>query len=407
MIRPRMSGNYWRLVDDRGAIPALDGLRGIAILLVVAFHGVESFAAGGPLLPLAGFDLAAPLYSGWMGVNLFFVLSGFLITHHLLHRWRGIVSRAQIGQYLLMRWIRIVPTYYVVLLIAASGMVPHHAVQMEYLGWQVLYHLFFLQDYLPSGILGPFWSLGVEEKFYLVMPVALLIAWKLGTVHRQLAFLFTIALLPLVVRLLSYPGATSVADESFLQDWRNPFHLNLDGLFLGAACAWIYARRGLLPSLRNPNLAPALTTTGCLVIAGLMVAQSLTADRRFLDQVALYPLTAVGMALILLAALLRPAGRSRLLESRRLAAAGRIAYSWYLTHVLVMHAVWGGLTGSVPEILGFPAALQAATFLPIYFAMSLFIALALHYAVEKPCLLLKDRVGSARTGVAAVPAAAA
>ena len=399
--------SYFRLVENRGALPALDGLRGIAILTVVVFHGVESFGMAGPLLPLGGFDLATPLYSGWMGVNLFFVLSGFLITHHLLRRWRGNVTRADIGQYLLMRWIRIVPTYYVVLLVAASGIVPYHVVQAEYLGWQVFYHLFLLQDYLPSGILGPFWSLGVEEKFYLVMPVALLIAWKLGSARRELAFLLTIAVLPLGIRLLAYQGAESLAADTFLRNWRNPFHLNLDGLFLGAACAWIYAKRDHFPRLRSAGAAAAFAPTGCLLIAGLILWQALAPGSRFLHQVALFPLTAAAMALILLGSLLRASPGSRFLESRVLAGAGRIAYSWYLTHVLVMHALWGIVTASVPGILGQPAALQVTVFFPVYFAVSLVTALALHYAVEKPCLILKDRVGSPRAGTAVFPATAA
>ena len=82
--------SYFHLLDERGEIPALDGLRGIAILLVVIYHCVDSFVRSGvALLPVGGVDLAYPFRSGWMGVNLFFVLSGFLITHHLLRRRRS------------------------------------------------------------------------------------------------------------------------------------------------------------------------------------------------------------------------------------------------------------------------------------------------------------------------------
>ena len=391
----RMRFAYFRLLDNPGKIPALDGLRGIAILLVVLFHASESFVtAGERLVPLGPADLALPLYSGWMGVNLFFVLSGFLITHHLLRGWRHGPGQGGLRTYLLKRWLRIVPTYYVVLAIAALGVVPHHPIQPHLMGFQVAYHALFLQDYLPSSILGPFWSLGVEEKFYLVMPVVILAMLRIAAPESRLRLLLGIAAVPFAVRILMYfLGAPPSLDDNFLQDYRNPFHLNLDALFFGAACAWVAAELPRSNALWTRGRARAMGLIGVLLILVLMISPWSAVNQGFFYRVAIFPLTAGGMALVLLSAVMLPVGSSRILENPWLARAGRIAYPWYLTHVLVLHWLGAELGGLVSDG-DMTAAARFGLFLPVFLAASILVALALHFAIEKPCLILKDRVGA-------------
>ena len=386
---------YLRLLEAPGAIPALDGLRGMAILMVVFFHAADSFRppAGG-LLAIGGWDLATPLYSGWLGVNLFFVLSGFLIAWHLLSRWTPAVSGREISAYLTRRWLRIVPTYYFVLFVAAFELTPHHPVEPGQLGLRITYHMLFLQDYLPGSILGPFWSLGVEEKFYLLMPLVLLAAWRLGTDRGAMALLAGIAALPLLTRLGMCLAGAAQAPDTFTHVWRNPFHLNLDALFLGALAAWVVHRRD---ALRVPVGAPAwLLGAGAAVIATLAVTAALPGNRSpFFHQVLVTPLGAIGMAGIVLGAALAPAGHRPMLEGRWLARAGKIAYPWYLTHVLVMWWAWGDLRAAFPGVAELAPPVQFAVFLPVYLAASITAALLVHFAVEKPFLILKDRVGAA------------
>ena len=391
-----MNRAYFRLLDDLGAVPALDGLRGVAIVMVVLYHVVDSFApAGTTLLGVGGWDLARPLLSGWMGVNLFFVLSGFLITWHLLRRWpRGEVHSVRI--YLARRFIRIAPTYYVVLAITAAGLIPHYVVDGNLLGLQVAWHVAFLQDYLPSSILGPFWSLAVEEKFYLVMPVVFLTACRLPRLSHRITLLAGIALVPLLLRIANYAVTPEIAEASFLRDWRNPFHLNLDGLFAGVIIAWLFTERTRVPLLDRRDIGPWSIRAGVLLIAALMIAPGVLDDTLFFYFVAVFPLTALGMGLIVFGAVLRPPGSNGLLESPWLARAGRIAYPWYLTHVLVLHWAWGELMLRAPAIESLSRAAQLAVFLPIYLAGSILAALVLHFLIEKPCLLLKDSIGRPR-----------
>ena len=384
---------YFSLRADTVAIPALDGLRGIAILMVVAYHGTEAFApTGAGLLPVGPWDLATPIYSGWMGVNLFFVLSGFLITYHLLRRWTRVPDGAGLRTYLVKRWLRIVPTYYVVLAIAAAGVVPHHPIDTNLLSLQVAWHALFLQDYLPSSILGPFWSLGVEEKFYLLMPLVLLVAWRLATNGRAIALLAGIAALPLAIRLAMWMSGIGQEPGVYIQVWRNPFHLNLDALFLGALAAWVVVHRH---ALRVPGAAAAWSMRAGIAVLSLIVLAAAFpgSHSRVLYQVLIVPLSALGMAGVVLGTALAPRGRLRVLEGRWLARAGKLAYPWYLTHVLIMWWAWGDLQVVWPGIVELAPAVQFGVFLPLYLASSVLTALLVHFAVEKPFLILKDRVG--------------
>lgn len=164
----------------KNSIPALDGLRAIAIILVVARHGIRPFWNDDGFLTVLGWDIGTPFHNGWMGVDLFFVLSGFLITLHILRRYGQGFGVNDLGDYASRRAFRIVPAYAASVALAVSGIIPLFEVDRENLLWRLGYHAVFLQDYLPSDIVVVYWSLGVEEKFYLVAPFALMAVLRLN-----------------------------------------------------------------------------------------------------------------------------------------------------------------------------------------------------------------------------------
>ncbi len=150
----------------------LDLLRSVAVLLVLFRHGeraiVQATTAPPPDSPLHHLSI-----NGWVGVDLFLVLSGYLIGKNLLRNF-STTSTIGVKSYLRARILRIVPAYVFVLVVIVAGLVPEYSIPSEHLGRRVLYHLLFLQDYLPANINVVFWSLGVEEKFYLFAPLFLL-----------------------------------------------------------------------------------------------------------------------------------------------------------------------------------------------------------------------------------------
>jgi peptidoglycan/LPS O-acetylase OafA/YrhL len=380
---------YLRLVEPRGAVPALDGVRGIAIFMVVLFHAAEPFrTAGSPLLPVFGLDLSAPLQVGWAGVNLFFVLSGFLITRQLIRHSHDLGSMGGIGRYLAKRWLRIVPLYLTVLFAAVLELTPGHVVSAEHLRFRVGYHLLFLQDYLPSDILGPFWSLGVEEKFYLIMPVLLLVLLALKIPRRQVTLLIGLACLPLLFRVIKEIGVDGpVSTFDFSMGWRSPFHMNLDALMAGVLASWLVHRRDDFPLLRSADFARALRVVGGIGFGLVAAVTLLSARPPWFDRVPQEPLIALSMGLWILGVALEPHGRQLVLESRWLARAGRLAYAWYLSHILIQ---WWLLDGRVPA--GENAGAAFLRFFPQFLVFSMIAALVLHLAIEKPFLLLKARI---------------
>jgi peptidoglycan/LPS O-acetylase OafA/YrhL len=145
-------------------MPGLDVLRGIAILSVFCFHGLKWYLPlGAPMVPQVR-QLGQVVSFGWLGVNLFFVLSGFLITGVLLDTR---TQKNYWSSFYIRRFLRIVPLYVVVLVILKFTLNCTWA--------YLILCLFYLANFavplrVPGPGYGPLWSLAVEEQFYLVWP---------------------------------------------------------------------------------------------------------------------------------------------------------------------------------------------------------------------------------------------
>ena len=213
--------------------PWLDLVRNLAIVLVLLRHGERALQSTSQE-PL---DVLQTLFiNGWVGVDMFFVLSGYLIARHLFYA--KTTRTFAIRRYLAMRALRIMPAYVAVLVLVLAGAFPLYVVAPDWLAIRVAYHLLFLQDYLPSNINVVYWSLGVEEKFYLLAPLLILMLLRCRTGLLRLALLLALFSLPVVFRtamFLRLPEAVDYAQ--FFVLFRSPFHMTLEGLVVGVAIA--------------------------------------------------------------------------------------------------------------------------------------------------------------------------
>ncbi|HSY18386.1 MAG TPA: acyltransferase [Candidatus Acidoferrales bacterium] len=237
----------WEIKASTGShFDVLDGLRGVAILLVVAYHALYSNPADGVLARVAGYIIAA----GWMGVPFFFVLSGFLISYPFFKKrqadpqfWyqRGYASR---------RIAKILPPFYLSILLfigfyAVQGL--DTAYLKSALLWATGLGNFVVVEPLFNG---SYWSLIVESHFYLLLP---LLFWltRGRTVRTTTVVLFLILFtVPLVARYFTWPEGLLVSPEyadplgRYLSMAQARFPCQLDYFAWGAAFAGIYVALG-------------------------------------------------------------------------------------------------------------------------------------------------------------------
>ncbi|MCL2777908.1 MAG: acyltransferase [Polyangiaceae bacterium] len=231
---------------DARAIPTLDGMRGIAVLLVLVFHFAWTFPGEDPTKVRTFLEQVAMrthdlLWSGWTGVDLFFVLSGYLIT-------RGLVapSKKPLGTRLKMFWmrrvLRIFPLYYAFIIV---GTIAGLAVGSRWIPgpayWLYMqnYALVFDLDILRWT--AHFWSLAIEEQFYFVWPIVALMISRRRLIPTIMVLVPGVVLLRalLIFRGMQIPGIGSLFTDDYIIArfvYRATF-TRADGLLLGAFTA--------------------------------------------------------------------------------------------------------------------------------------------------------------------------
>ena len=313
-----------------GFIPALDGLRGIAVILVLLHHltiyrpteGFHQWVAVVPLL-------------GWVGVDLFFVLSGFLITGLLIDARGG---ERYFSSFYARRTLRIFPLYYLVLFLALVVLPNFPAVHRVLVGpyplppllpyWLYLTNFSIADRGLVHGLLDVAWSLAIEEQFYLLWPVVI---WVCPP--RLVGWLCAVIIV--TAPLARWYGLSRGLDPLavYVLPW-----FRLDGLATGAIVAWLL-RRGHLPELSR--WAPLAAFAGLGGFAAIVVESGDSWWWQPLIQKVGYSLIALVGAAALVRALQGQADSlwPRMLSAGWLRAFGKYSYCLYLTHLAVMRAV--------------------------------------------------------------------
>ncbi|MEK6975990.1 MAG: acyltransferase [Candidatus Thermoplasmatota archaeon] len=362
---------------------ALDGMRGVAALLVVGFH-VVIFTLGvridqpldtGPMM-----THASTWFLGWgfIGVDFFFVLSAFLLSQPFLaptttQTWRSYASK---------RLLRVLPAYYASILLVwlLFGRADHWWFAID---WTELWrHVLFLHGFWPDSQLdvsAVYWTLAVELQFYLILPllvlpfrtrwwpVALAVAAAISLAYRAWAFV---------------PG--DVLATRF-QELQLPAFLWHFALGVAAARFRKQVRaRALAPRWLDAGIAAAvlLFIVAPSAAFGFETA-AIEADTPWF--ITLYrPLVAIGFTGVILLGCAGPSWSSRFFESRPLKTLGDWSYSLYLTH----YAAGAWLLLSLPSLF----ALDLPSLAFVVAVWCVLASGAFYWVVERPALALKARL---------------
>jgi peptidoglycan/LPS O-acetylase OafA/YrhL len=359
--------------DTQGRLGGLDTLRALAIVSVIIFH--LQWRLPDALRPIGRF--------GWMGVDLFFVLSGYLIGSQLLKPVRDGRSVSML-QFYRKRAFRILPVYLVVLALYVFWPAWREEPGMSPL-WQFLtFTENFFVDYSRNQAFSHVWSLCVEEHFYLLLPLIVLFMSRKAGAWKTVAFLTFFVVLGLGIRSyvffhILHPLDSDHFATHYIEAIYYPTYTRLDGLLAGVTLA--------LVKLFRPAWWAAWGRHANYILCGgiALVACSvwIFADRfGAIGTVVGFPLLAVGFAMLVMSA---ADPRSWLARIRIPGAQtmAMLAYSLYLTHKEVAHldALY------LPRVMASPDWHAAA----LIAASCLAVAALLYVCIERPFLILRDR----------------
>ncbi len=360
-------------------VPQLDGVRGLAILLVLAFHS-RSIYTDPSEIPYAVIRL---MDLGWSGVDLFFVLSGFLITGILLDTRD---SNSYFRTFYIRRVLRIFPLYftYVVSILVVVRFLSRSYLGVDYWTgtnpwWYVTYLLNWKSDHGYNDLyLGHLWSLAIEEQFYFVWP---LVVWLFP--RKRLAWLCgALAVMALALRIVLYASGTWPEAIYRLTPTR------MDTLALGALTA---------VAVRDFRRAYAACLFPVATVCGFLVLYLAANSRAFywndpaMGTIGASLLAVLYACLVFAAATGASGALSRLLQYRPLRAAGKYSYAMYVLQSMpyTLTVDWAR-----EWLAGKPAALVIplkALYFPFLTAIAFTAAWLSWRLLERRFLKLKER----------------
>lgn len=343
-------------------IPSLDGLRAFSFGLVFLAH-----AGLGQIIP------------GGFGVTVFFFLSGFLITTlmRLEVEKTGTVS---LSKFYIRRVLRILPPFYLVLIAATAltalgvlrWQLEPRAVAAQFLHYANYWIISHGDGGFARGT-GVYWSLAVEEHFYLLFPLIYLLLRALGTTRfQQAAVLLSLCACALLWRCVLVFVFRSATDRTYVAS-----DARFDSILFGCALA-VYGN----PVLDAPPKHAALWKYLWLPLGAATLLLTFVLRGSHFRETLRYSLQGIALVPVFVCAVRYPDwGLMRLLNYRPIAYFGVLSYSLYLIHQIVflafvdrLGAVWG------------PAPCAIATL-----AVSVALALLLQQLIEKPCARLRKR----------------
>jgi peptidoglycan/LPS O-acetylase OafA/YrhL len=409
----------WKALTRRPAFhdPVVDGVRALAILWVMSYHLVL-FHLGSFTAEAIG--LATGRWTQWtsrgdMGVDLFFVISGYLIGTILLSEFRK-TGTLQIKRFYLRRFLRLIPVYTVAMIVGLYFVhnIPREAVLMEFPPFMNANHMWanfvYVNNFLPINrqYMGWCWSLAIEEQFYLILPGFILIFMRVARPMRILGSLMILAGIIRLIVIVRYGFVPPFLDLPNMQSWVDRFTIEYQNLYTryGAllsgvigAYLMVFHRERVARFFARTRLVTVLAVASVAIIipTGYFAMSSpLFTEIPFAARVLYYShhrdVFAIAVMFLVLAAVHSAGFVGRALRGflswKVLFPIAQLSYSLYLVHEMFMLWLFPKTAVLFGPALGAHGTMAVAAIIAL--VMSFAGATILYLLVEQPSMRARD-----------------
>jgi len=384
-ILQRIHADLWERPGDN--FSALDGLRGFASVIVVFYHC--AWFTG--VFDSGRMKWLQPFINGlWSGMDIFFVLSGFLIGRLLMLDLEG-YGRIHLRKFWIRRFCRIFPAYYLVLLVSAFVISRIELSSYSFLlvsmdraslltgAWP---NYVYLNNYLHpgKGFFSWGWSLCIEEHFYLILPLLLWVIFRYTTRFQQAAILVLCPMLPLAGRAIQYLLNPHII---LLNGFYFYTHNRIDEIFMGVLVAYFYVVRYDAFSRLARRCGSVLWIMGAMLMGSVWVFGGLQASGAFAI-IWQFWVMAVGSSLLIVNGLFCRNVATRFFANQAWYPLARISYGTYLVHMFVLFVILQFWPQS-KSILDINAG-ELVTIYVIVMGLSSLLTAIIFVGYESPCL---------------------